>query len=149
MFSAKKTAYDGTGGKPEAIGTNNNGGPTYDSGTSEKRYNVIVPADQYTDAQLVQATGGKWHPRIPTAEQRAVIDALRAKGGRLVTPYSQAPAAESTPKENADPLGFGDSKPTGIDAGRGGKVYQQPDPSGRAWLYGPKPAIKMTGGKKL
>ncbi|WP_201980442.1 hypothetical protein [Hymenobacter rubidus] len=124
VVDKEKTAYDGVGGKLQAIGTNNNGGPTYDSGTSEKRYNVILPADQYTDGQLQRATGGKWNPRIPTKEQRAVIDALRAKGGRLVTPYSQAPAALPTPKEKADPLGFGDSKPTGVDWGRGGKVYQ-------------------------
>jgi len=101
-----KTAGDGLGGKPVAIGTDVNGRPVYDNGTTEKLHSVIVPADQYTDAQLVRATGGKWHPRKPTAEQRAVIEALRQKGGRIVNPYSQ-PTAPPTPHPKADPLGFG------------------------------------------
>jgi hypothetical protein len=155
VVDKEKTAGDGVGGRPQAIGTNANGGPTYDNGTSEKRYSVIVPADQYTDAQLVQATGGKWHPRIPTKEQRAVIDALRAKGGRLVTPYSQAPAAQPVPKEKADPLGFGDPKlprPAFLKAKQaadrsGGMLdIDQPATSGRSRggnVYTPKPG---TGG---
>lgn len=84
-----KTANDEVGGQPKAIGINANGGPTYDGSTTEKRFSVIMPADQYTDAQLMRATNGTYHPRIATPEQKAVFEALRRKGGRVISPSNR------------------------------------------------------------
>lgn len=115
-----KTAYDGIGGQPTPTGRNSSGAPTYDNSTTEKRFSVVVPADQYTDAQLLRATGGKWSPRRPTPEQSAVMDALTRKGGRVVNPYSSAPAP-APPKK------------AGWTPGRGGRVYTPKSGSGGAY----------------
>jgi|GEM_PF-5144085 len=106
-----KTANDGSGGRPTPTGRNDTSGKnTYDTSVGEERLSVIVPATQATDAQLVQASGGKWNPRQPTPEQARVVEALTRKGGRVLTPYSY-----STP-----------NKASSSSAAGAGKYYQRP-----------------------
>jgi hypothetical protein len=90
----------------------------------EERLSVIIPASQAADAQLQRASGGKWDARKPTEQQARVIEALKRKGGRVVTPYTSTepqPTSQTTTGGKLvgrnDALGFG--SPAGA-ARRGG-----------------------------
>lgn len=122
------------------------------STVNETRLSVIVPASQATDAQLRQATGGKWNPQQPTPQQARAIEALTRRGGRIVTPYGTT----ATPATPAPLIGSGDrfrrgSKLVGsndaLGFGAGGPLRS----SGVDWgdtptLTKPKSTIDRRGG---
>ncbi|WP_375433846.1 hypothetical protein [uncultured Hymenobacter sp.] len=121
VLDKTKTANDGAGGQPKPTGTSTTtGAATYDTGISESRLSVIAPANQATDAQLQQASGGKWNPRQPTKQQTRAIEALTRKGGRVVSPYGTQQGQPTTPSKTVgskDVLGFGNPS-------RGGNIYK-------------------------
>lgn len=96
-----RTVNDGTGGQQQAPnsepqglalpfppdGKRPAGGQA--GGPTATEQSVIIQANQITDAQLQQASGNTWNPRKLTAEQTRAVEALKRKGGRLVSPYTQ------------------------------------------------------------
>lgn len=115
-----KTANDGAGGSPAKSPTGKSlslndftAGASADKSTvNESRLSVIVPASQATDAQLRQATGGKWNPQQPTPQQAQAIEALTRKGGRVVTPYGTTTMPTTTKKPTYKAAG---AKSSGTD----------------------------------
>ena len=135
-----RTANDGAGGAGAAAKGANDSNPLWDgktftspkgsnSGPTETRLNVIVPANQTTDAQLQRASGGKWNPQQPTQAQTRAINALTRKGGRVVSPYSTTATPSNQPRTSGklvgsnDALGFGTPAPA-TNSNRGGKYYR-------------------------
>jgi hypothetical protein len=93
-----RTAGDGLGGAPQPIGLTAKHKPVYDTSTSETQYNVIVPITQDMDAQLQRATKGKWQHHKASAQENELIKAVRARGGRIITPYNGAQPLPTTPE---------------------------------------------------
>ncbi len=92
-----RVAGDGLGGTPQPTGYKTVKGvkvPTYDTSTSETQQTVLVPITQEIDAQLRRASGDKYEPRALTPQERELIEAVKKRGGKLISPYG---TAKSTP----------------------------------------------------
>jgi hypothetical protein len=92
-----RTAGDGLGGPPKEIGKDKHGKPVYDTSTTETQHNVLVPITQEIDAQLRRASGNKYEPRATTPQESELINAVKARGGRLITPYNNVQPRAAAP----------------------------------------------------
>lgn len=131
---------DGTGGQQQAP-NNKLQGVSLPFPTDSKRQaagptateqSVIIQANQVTDAQLQQASGGTWNPRKLTAEQGRAVEALRRKGGRLVSPYEGGATSSNNYQQGSN---------------RGGSVYKVGTVGSNDVLGFGEP-VKLAGTKK-
>jgi hypothetical protein len=102
-----RTEGDGLGGTTAGLRTQHydptKGKMVNDAGPTERQQEVMIPITQEIDAQLRRASGNKYEPRTTSDYERQIINAVKGRGGRLVTPYSAekptlAPASKLTSK---------------------------------------------------